>query len=100
MLLILPQYEALQTKQRTLEMQIPDISIGFFCKRHIMVDPDNPLLSFVQNSTCLYIQYRVLLGDECMSDVCTTSLNNVKMELFEGVGVSTSFLHNTSSTRV
>ena len=72
-------------------MQIPDISIGLFCKGHIMVDPDNSLLSLAENSTYLYIQYRVLLDDECLSGVCTTSLNNVKMELIEGVGVSTSF---------
>ena len=43
--IILSQCEALQTKQSTLETQILDISIGLFCKRHILVDPNNPLLS-------------------------------------------------------
>ena len=37
----------------------------------------------------------------CTSGVCTTSFNNGKIELLEGVRVGTRFfLHNTSSTRV
>ena len=42
---ILSQCEALQTKQSTLETQILDISIRLFCKGHILVDPNNSLLS-------------------------------------------------------
>ena len=52
-----------------------------------MVDPNNPLLPLAENSKCLYIQYRVLLDDVCcMPGVDTTSFNNGKIELFEGVG--------------
>ena len=61
--IILSQYEALQTKQSTLEMQIPDISIGLFCKGYILVDPNNPLLSLAENSRCLYIRCILLLDN-------------------------------------
>ena len=60
---ILSQYEALQAKQNTLEMQISDTFIGLLCKGHIVVDPNNPLLSLAKNSRCLHIQCRVSLDN-------------------------------------
>ena len=61
--IILSQCEALQAKQNTLEMQIPDTFIGLLCKGHILVDPNNPLLSLAENSRCLHIQYRVSIDN-------------------------------------
>ena len=61
--IILSQYEALQTKKSTWEMQIPDIFIGLFCKGYILVDPNNPLLSLAERSRCFYIRCRLLLDN-------------------------------------
>ena len=73
--IILSQYEALQTKQSTLEMQIPDITIGLFCKGYILVDPNNPLLSLAENSRCLYIRCILLLDNT----VCQVYLRHLSI---------------------
>ena len=81
--IILSQYEALQTTQSTLEMQIRDISIGLFCKGYILVDPNNPLLSAVENSRCLYIQCR-LLSDNTLCQVYVRHLLMMQNGAFRG----------------
>ena len=81
--IILSQYEALQTTQSTLEMQIRDISIGLFCKGYILVDPNNPLLSPVENSRCLYIQCR-LLSDNTLCQVYVRHLLMMQNGAFRG----------------
>ena len=80
--IILSQYEALQTTQ-SLEMQIRDISIGLFCKGYILVDPNNPLLSPVENSRCLYIQCR-LLSDNTLCQVYVRHLLMMQNGAFRG----------------
>ena len=37
--------------------------IGLLCKEHILVDPNNSLLSLAENSRCLHIQYRVSIDN-------------------------------------
>ena len=81
--IILSQYEALQTTQSTLEMQIRDISIGLFCKGYILVYANNPLLSPVENSRCLYIQCR-LLSDNTLCQVYVRHLLMMQNGAFRG----------------
>ena len=88
--IILSQGEVHQIKQSTLEMQIPDISIRLFYWGDIFVNPDNSLLPFAENSRFVYSMQSFIRWC-CILGVCTTSFNNGKMELFEGVGAGTCF---------
>ena len=58
--IILSLCGVLQTKQSISETRILNILIILFCQRHILVDPNNRLLSLTADSICLFVQYRIL----------------------------------------